>query len=240
MDENGKPVKGAELLEVIVTFAVSDNSKTLIRYQVTPYLDFAGVPYMPLIRGICYIHPTNDAGMGDGKHVKELQIALDDTFNISNDRVMLATLPTLKVKRYEAEDNPEIYIEPGHKIPLEDPKNDLEELTISSDIGGAMSQMDMLIGKMQQVDAIQPPSMGQTGLASTSATAVAGADQGTDMRSNYKSLTFENTFLTELYWMILNMTWTFAHPDTGEKLMGDKVVDFHPERITFINLSVSQ
>ena len=77
--------------------------------------------------------------MGDGKHVKELQLALDDTFNISNDRVMLATLPVLKVKRYEAEDNPEIYIEPGHKIPLENPKDDLEELQISDDITGAMA-----------------------------------------------------------------------------------------------------
>ena len=113
---------------------------------------------------------------------RNVQIALDDTFNISNDRIMLGTLPTLKVKRYESEDNPDIYIEPGHKIPLENPREDLEELVISSDVSGAMQQMDMLIAKMQQVDAIQPPSMGQTGLASTSATAIAGADQGTDMR----------------------------------------------------------
>ena len=70
-------------------------------------------------------------------------------------------------------------------------------------------------------------------LASTTATAIAGADQGTDMRSNYKALTFENTFLTEMYWMILNMTWAFAHPDTGEKLMGDKVENFHPDKEYF-------
>ena len=110
VDDLGKPLENAQFLEVIMTFAVSGSSKTLIRYQLTPYVDYNGIPYKPLIRGLCYIHPTEDAGMGDGKHVRELQLALDDTFNINNDRVMLATMPTLKVKRYEAEDNPDIYI----------------------------------------------------------------------------------------------------------------------------------
>jgi len=42
-------------------------------------------------------------------------------------------------------------------------------------------------------------------------------------------MTFANTFLSELYWMILQMTWTFAKPETGLKLMGeDKVYDFNP------------
>jgi len=33
---------------------------------------------------------------------------------------------------------------------------------------------------------------------------------------------------TELYSMILQMTGKFAHPKTGEKLMGDKMYDFDP------------
>ena len=41
-------------------------------------------------------------------------------------------------------------------------------------------------------------------------------------------MTFEFTFLIELYWMIQQMTWTFASPQTGIKLMGKKVYDFDP------------
>jgi hypothetical protein len=34
--------------------------------------------------------------------------------------------------------------------------------------------------------------------------------------------------LTELYWIILQMTGKFAHPKTGDQLMGEKLYDFDP------------
>lgn len=234
IDELGQIKDGAVLIETIITHATKNHKSVLIRYQPTPYIDAKGNPYKPIIRGLCYIHPTNDGGIGDGKHIKELQLALDDTFNVSNDRVMLATLPTMVVDRAEAEDNPEIYIEPGHKIPLERPKENFKELGISDNIQGAMQQAAFIKNQMQQVDAIFPNTMGDVpGLASTTATAVAGAETRSNMRANYKSLTFENTFLSELYWMIMQMTWTFAKPDTGVVLMGDKVGDFDPAKDYF-------
>lgn len=229
IDEYGKPLPEAELVECIITWAVKESTRVLIGFRPTPYYDALGTPYRPLLRGLCYIHPISDGGMGDGKHVRELQLAIDDTFNISNDRVKLATLPVLKTKRYEAEDNPEIYIEPGHNIPLENPTEDLVELRISDNIQGAMTQLGLLFNKMQQIDATFPTTMGDVpGMASTTATAVAGAAERTDVRANYKAMTFESTFLNELYWMVQHMTWQYAHPETGEKLMGDKVVNFNP------------
>lgn len=229
IDEHGRVLDKAELIEAIITLAVNDDRKVLIRFQPTPYVDVFGIPYKPIIRGLCYVHPTKDAGMGDGKHSRELQLAIDDSVNVGTDRVLLATLPALKVKRYIAEDNPEIYIAPNHLIPLDDPTKDLEELGISDDIQGSMLQTAMFQKMMQQLNAIYPTTMGDLpGLASTTATAVAGGESKTDLRSNYKSLTFENTFLVELYSMILQMTWGFAFPETGEKLMGDKVFDFDP------------
>jgi hypothetical protein len=72
--------------------------------------------------------------------------------------------------------------------------------------------------------------MGDTGAASTTATAFAGASYATGERANYKSLTFENTALVELYWMIQQMTLAFAKPETGMNLMGEKVFDFNPSR----------
>lgn len=234
IDEFGVIKDGAELIETIITHVLKEAHHVLIRFQATPFRDMNGKTYRPLIQGLCYVHPTNDEGIGDGKHVRELQLALDDTFNISNDRVMLATVPTLKVKNYQAEDNPEIYIEPGHVIPLDNPREDLEELRIEDNMQGALQQMQFLKGMMQQLTAIYPTTMGDIpGLASTTATAIAGGEQRTNMRSNYKALTFENTFLADLYWMIQQMTWAFAHPETGEKLMGDKVFDFDPSKEYF-------
>jgi len=228
IDQFGKRKKGAVLLETIMTFVISGSSKVLIRFQPTPYINADGEPFKPLIRGLCYIHPTKDIGFGDGSISRELQLAIDDTFNISNDRVQLATLPTMKVNSFEAEDNPDIFIEPGHTIPLESVDN-LEELVISDDIQGALAQGAQLRQSLNQAMAVFPTTMGDVpGEATTTATAVASGGEKTDLRSNYKALTFENTFLVELYEMIQQLTWTFASPETGEKLMGEKVVNFDP------------
>jgi hypothetical protein len=229
LDNEGKPLKNAVMEEVIITVAASDNKRCLIGFKRTPYIDASGHPYRPIIRGLCYVHLTEDGGVGDGKYTKELQIAIDDTFNISQDRVMLATLPTLSVNKHNIEDNSSLYFEPGHPMERTD-KDDIVEFKVSDNITGALEQINMLITKMQQVDSVQPPSMGDTGAASTTATAYAGASYATGERTNYKSLTFEHTALVELYWMIQQMTYQFAKPETGIELMGDKVFDFDPQK----------
>lgn len=230
LDVNGEPLEDSELLEVVITHALTGSSKVLIGFHLQPYMDTEGTPYRPIFRGLCYIHPTSDNGIGDGKYSREIQAAIDDTFNISNDRVMLATMPTLKTKKYSSEDNDTIYFEPGHSMELENPE-DVVEFKMDDNIVGALNQIGMLTSKMQQVTSIYPTTMGQTPEhASTTATAVAGAESRTDMRTNYKSMTFENTALTDMYWMIMQMTYQFAKPETGVKLMGDKVYDFNPQK----------
>ena len=230
IDEEGKPLKDAEFIECITTFVIDTGQKKLIGFKPTWAVDATGEAYKPLLRGLCYIHPSKDSGVGDGKYSKELQIAIDDTFNLSNDRVQLATMPTMKGKRHSLEDNSSIYIEPGHTIELND-VNDLVEMQFSDNIVGALRQIGILTGKMQQVTSIMPTTMG--GLpddSSTTATAIAGAEQRTNIRTNYKAMTFENTFLVDLYWMIQHMTYVFAKPETAMKLMGEKVYNFNPTR----------
>jgi len=229
INKEGHVLKGAYQAEVVMSFAVNKSSKTLIQFHHTPYIDAYGFTYRPLIRGLCYIHPTKDAGVGDGKYTRELQIAINDTFNVGADRTLLATLPTLKGKKYATEDSDTIRIEPDHMMELNDP-DDVKELIISDDIQGAMTQLAMLYGKFSQATAIWPTTMGGVPEdSSTTATAVAGAEGRTNQRTNYKSMTFEYTALTELYWMIQQMTWTFARPETGVRLMGeDKVFNFNP------------
>jgi len=229
IDEDGEILDGATLEEVVMTFIKKGSDKILIGFNEQQYMDTSGNPYRPVIRGICYVHPTKDAGAGDGKYARELQIGINDTFNLGNDRTRLATIPTMKGKKYVTEDSDSIYFEPGHVMELEDPTTDLMEFKIQDNIQGALQQLGVLTNKMQQATSIFPTTMGDMpNMASTTATAVAGAESQTGKRTNYKSMSFEYTFLCELYWMIQQMTYSFAKPETGAKLMGAKVYNFNP------------
>lgn len=233
ISKDGSPLEDAELHEVVITYALSDASRWLIGFHLQPYTDAEGKPYRPILRGLCYIHPTKDNGIGDGKANRELQVAIDDTFNMSNDRTRLATIPMFKRKKYTTADADSFVFEPGGQVDVENP-DDFQEINISSDIGGAMNQLGMLTNGMDKAMSIFPTTMGQgPAMASTSATAVAGAESRTDMRTNYKAMTFEHTALTDLYWMIQQMTYQFAKPETGEKLMGEKLYDFDPSKDYF-------
>lgn len=228
-DETGNLFPSAELIDTIVTVASTSNKQVLIRFQPNPYRDSTGRPYKPIIRGWCYIHPTKDSGLSDGKYGKELQEVMDDTINMSIDRVKLATLPTFIGRKLALDDTSEFYIEPEHVIGVDNIHDDLKELKISDDTQGALNQLSLLKSFSEQVMSVYPTTMGALPAASTTATAVAGAENKTNLRSNYKSLTYEHTFLAELYWMILQMTYQFAEPETAIKLMGDVAEDFSPD-----------
>lgn len=237
MMENGEPginregevLDGAKQRETVTTYAVSASTRILIGFHEQPHEDAYGKRYRPVIRGLCYIHPTKDEGAGDGKYARELQVGINDTFNLSNDRTRLATMPTMKGKRYVTEDNDTIYFEPGHIMELENPREDVEEFKIDDNIQAALTQISLLKNQMNEAMSIFPTTMGNLpAQASTTATAVMGAEQRTGQRTNYKSMTFEYTALLELYWMIQQMTYQYATPKTAQRLMGEKVYDFDP------------
>jgi hypothetical protein len=227
-DEFGKKKDKAEMQEICIAWAKSSDNWILIRHHLTAYVDTRGVPYRPLVRGLCYVHPTKDGGMGDGPIANQLQVAINDTLNMSNDRVRLATFPVIKVNAYDAEESESVYeFKPGHRMELSDVKN-AEEFRVSSDISGALTQMGVFVSNMQQGIGIYPPQMGQESGGDVTATATASAGAHANVRSAYQSLTAEHTMLTELYWIILQMTGKFAHPKTGYQLMGEKLYDFDP------------
>ncbi len=225
IDKAGNVVEGAELMSVISAFAISQGLKILVRFQQNPYRSATGESYIPLICGLCYIHPSKKDGMGDGKCSRELQIAVDDTVNISNDRVMLATLLSFVGRKGAVESNDTIFMEPGHVITVEDTTVDLKELKIDSDVSGAMSQAQFLTRKMEQLQATNPavPSPVQTATSDVIDEAI------TTVRNQFKQISFSNTFFNEFYWMIAQMTWQFAFPETLTKLIGkDMVENFNP------------
>ena len=227
-DEFGKKKENSELQEICIAWAKSGGNYILIRHQLTAYVDTRGNPYRPLVRGICYLHPTKDGGIGDGAVANQMQVAINDTLNMSNDRVRLATMPVIKVNAYDAEESESVYeFKPGHRMELSDIKN-AEEFKISSDISGAMNQVGLFINNLHQGIGVYPPQMGDSPGGDVTATATASAGTHASIRSAYQALTAEHTMLTELYSMILQMTGKFAHPKTGDKLMGYKVSAFDP------------
>ena len=236
MDDKG------ELVESIVTFAGIGEEYTMIGFRPTWAIDAKGKPYKPIIRGWCYVHPTKDIGLSDGKNIREMNIAANDTFNISNDRVMLATLPTLVGRRDAVDNNPTVFIEPTNVILLENPMTDLREMKISDNIGGALTQMGFIKATASEMDAIWPTTMG--GLpekTSTTATAVQGAENRTSARGNLKGMTWTWTYDIEYYQMILQLAYRFADNDTIVKILGEELYQyFDPNSdYTYVPLSAS-
>lgn len=228
LTDTGDIKSGAELVETIITVAYIDRYRTLIRFQPTPFIDANGYPFKPIIRGLCYVHPTKDKGLSDGKYMTEIQKGINDTFNMSNDRVKLATLPTFKGRKYALEDNDTVFVEPEHVIELENPETDLMELVVRDDIGGAINQIGMLRAQGNQVTSIYPTTMGNETSRAETATSISAMEGRTNMRANYKSMTFEYTFLTEMYWMILQMFYRFCEEETAVKVMGESGQYFDP------------
>lgn len=227
-DNNGEPLDDAELVLVRQTTAYRNNTKFLIRFQAEPLRDGNGVPYMPVIRGLCYPHPTKKTGMSSAKYLRELQIAINDIMNLSMDRTKLSAFPTFIGNKYMMEENDTVYIEPEHTIQIEDVEQ-FKEMKINSDISGQLNMYNVCKGLMQQTEAVYPNTMGNVGQASTTATAIVGADSRANTRANYRALTSEFTFETELYWMILQMAWQFMHKKTINSILTEEeILAFKP------------
>lgn len=228
IDKDGVVKKGAEYMRVIKSVATIGTEEILIRFQVSPYKTAKGKQYLPLIRGLCYVHPVRDNGFGDGKGSEDLQAAINDNFNIGQDRVRMASVPIFKAVAGSLEYNRDNYVvSPGALWEVND-INDVQEIQIADNVVGTINQNTMLVDALQKKNASNESVQGQLPSASTKATVAAIANNRTDTRTNYKNITYENTALVDLYWMMSQMTAQFAQPETYEELLGDKVLDFDP------------
>lgn len=231
-DKDGNVLKDAEYLkETIMVIAVSGANRVLIRFTHTPYIDSRGRTYKPVVRGICYPHPTKDTGLGDGELLIDLDAASNDAFCLGFDRGKLQTIPTMIGDKNAVDDNTSIRIEPGHTISIEGGPKALEMFKAEGNLRDIMEMKAMIDNRMEQVTATYPTTMGNLSsiAASTTATAIAGAENRTNARGSFKSITFEYTFLTDLYWMCLQMVYQFATVETMKELMGEDVYYFDPD-----------
>jgi hypothetical protein len=227
VDTNGKKKKGAELHEMVITFAVNDYNRVLIGYNPSRCIDARGNPYRPITRALCYIHPAKDDGMGDGKCLKELQVGINDTLNMENDRTKLHTIPIMQGNQHDITDNESLEWKPGAFWQTES-GNVLTEVQVGGDVNGALNQILMYKNAMQQASGISAETQSKLAAPTTTATATANQAQRSDTRSNYRTLTMENTGLSDLYWFITQMAAQYMKEQTAYEVLGEDIQFFNP------------
>ena len=228
IDNRGKKRDKAELHEMVITFAISDHNKVLIGYNPTRCIDARGNPYRPISRALCYVHPAKDDGMGDGKCLKELQVGINDTLNMENDRTKLHTIPIMQGNQHDITDNESLEWKPGAFWQTES-GNVLQEVQIGGDVRGALNQIVMYKNAMQQASGISAETQSKLAAPTTTATATANQAQRSDTRSNYRTLTMENTALCDLYWFITQMAAKHMKEQTAAEMLGaNNIVHFNP------------
>jgi hypothetical protein len=225
--KDGKPLEGSQILPTIITVGnIGKGKKVLIRFQVN-LPEAGGYGFIPAVRTKCYLHPTKDRGIGDGMYGRELQKAINDNFNLINDRTKLATLPTLKKRKYALVDNDSLQFAPEHVMEVEN-MDDVDVFQITDAPQGAWIAQDMLWGKMQQATATYTYDMGGTPTRREPVTTLMLAEQKSNVRNSLVNLTVEHTGLSELYDIFLRMSALFMQPETLQKILGEKIMFFDP------------
>lgn len=224
-DRYGEIHKDAENLECIVSYVKrknSDGGTRLIRFQISPHTK------RPMVRFLCYVDPIKDSGFGDGEMGRELQIAINDNFNLMNYRTRLATTPAFKAKRFSGIDE-QIKLAPDRPVFVEN-MEDLTEFKINDNIQGGLQNHGMLAQNMDYVLATSPQTMGHSperGETATQATII--ADRA-NIRIGMKSMNLEFIGFTELYDMILGLCDDFMLPETLDKILGPMARFYNPQR----------
>jgi hypothetical protein len=199
-----------------------DDEGMVIGFKPSPY------SRRPVVRFLCYIDPLKDSGFGDGEINKELQVAINDNFNLSNFRVMLATTPAFKYKRFSG--IPEtVNFAPNRGVALEN-MEDLQELKFTDNINGAMLQHSMLSRGMDYAMALNPQDMGMSPERRETATMAAYINHGSQVRSAMSNNTLEFIGFTEFYDALLSLVNDFMLPETLEELIGEGAKWYNPKR----------
>ncbi len=233
-DEEGEIKEGAELVHLVQNIAIlngESSDKILIRYELNPYKDNFGNRYIPLARGLCYIHPTKDRGFGDDVGARGLQKAINDTFNANNDNTLLGMLKIIKQPEGYDEDEMPLRIAPMEVWPANTEVVDFPSNTVPS-----LNQLEMLKATFNET---QARDSGVPVMSSAAATTVARAEKQVNVRSQYKKLVFEYTMLGNLYWMIIMMSSQFMLAETAIDMLGEELalafnsdLDYHYKPIS--------
>ena len=227
VNEDGKPLKDAELVDLIQTTASWEGEGTknreLIRYQISPF------SRIPAVRFLCYVDETYDTGFGDGESLEGLQGAINDNFNLAFYRTSLATKPHFLGRKWSG--IPEkIKIHSENVTMLEDITNDLKELVIQDNPSGAMVMHQGLETQFDRVTGSGPSQMAAETQRRETATVGAIMQQNSNIRMGLKNLNFEFIGFTEFYNMLLMLVNDLMLPETLEGILGEMAFVYNPKR----------
>ncbi len=215
LDENGKPMDNADWQQIVLTIANINTKQILIRFEKNTY------EMIPAARLFCYIDPHKDEGIGQGTYVRDLQIAINDNFNMRNDSVILNTIGMNIVKKDAAIEWDTIVVAPNNNMLVEDPQSDIVPWRPGVNVTDAAMQHQILDNELSRTTAEYPHSMGDFPGRREPATTAMMAQETGNYRNNLVAMTLEYTGLTDLYNMILKMADKFMHPQTGLDILED-------------------
>jgi hypothetical protein len=225
IDENGEIMDNAEHIQAIITYAAEGTENTpieLMRFQKSPHSK------IPAARFLCYVDAVKDSGFGDGETSKELQIAANDSFNLSAYRTEMATKLAFKAKRWAGIDE-NIKLRPDKAIMCENVE-DLQEFKIMDDIQGGMYQLNTVSSRMDDVMATGSNFRGMPSDRRETATVGAIMDRRADIRMSLKTSTLEWIGFAEFYDMLLTLCNDFMLPQTLFDIIGKDAYYYNPKR----------
>ena len=226
IDEQGKFEEDYELVECIIHYIQQrekDAPRHVIGFRKSKHTR------RPMVKFLCYVDMVDDNGFGDGKVNRELQIAVDDNYNLMNMRSQLAVTPSFKGKRFTG--LPEKVITgPGHITILED-LSDLEQWVIDDNQQSGIYHNQLLASKMDAAMATGPQMMGQPSDRAETATVGSIMNQRANIRIGMKSMNLEFIGFSDFYRMILTLCNDFMLPATLEAIIGEEMaVAYNPKR----------
>ncbi len=227
-DEHGDEIEDSIYIETTVTTVSIGGTYITLRFQPQKNRTDSGEAYKPLIRLMAYLDPRKDGGFSDASFIIETQEVMSDHVNVALDRAILATMPTLVTKKYRTSSNDEIVFGPGRNIELDD-VNDIKALEIKDTSAGSLGIFGLLQGAGEKVAGLSEETQGMPGQASATATANVNANIRTNTRMGLRGVMAEFSFLTELFWMIGQITAQFGLAATTQKMLGDKYINFDPD-----------
>jgi len=215
LDQNGRPLDNAKWEQMIITVANINSKPVLIRF------DQNKDGFIQVARLYCYIDPHKEHGIGQGTYTKDLQIAINDNFNMRNDSVILNTIGMNIVRKDAAIEWDTIVTAPGNNMMVEEPKEDIIPWRPGVNVTDAAMQHQLLDTELSRTTAEYPHSMGDMPNRREPATTSLMAQESGNYRNNLIALTLEYTGLSEFYNMVLKLADKYMHARTALEILED-------------------
>lgn len=226
IDAQGKFEVGSENVECIQHYVQNrekDAPRHIIGFRKSKHTR------RPMVKFLCYVDMVDDNGIGDGEINREIQIAIDDNFNIGAYRTQMAAMPSFKGKKFSGV--PEKVKTGPQNVTMLENLADLEQWIIQDNPQGTGYQHNLLASRMDFAMATSPQTMGMPAERAETATVGAITNQRQNIRSGMVNMNLNFIGFNEFYRMLLTLCNDFMLPETLDELIGkEDAMAYNPKR----------